>query len=291
MSSQSSCDDVSLAISLIDNTSLDLVNETEDSIRGLCRTSLKHKVAAVCVYPKWIDICQQELSETNVKIATVINFPKGDGSDHNVILKDTKDAIELGADEIDLVIDYRNVINQYSCFTTINYDDEKLVKDFENGVSSSLSDIGSCFVNIYKLVSKIKEGISNTVKLKVILETGELKDLDLIKYVSKIVLLAGADMIKTSTGKVPVNATPDAVQTMLEALKWYSSRTLSNKLKGLKIAGGVKDIESVKQYFEMTRRIMGSDYIQSNYFRFGASSLLGNLLQPTEKKNNNTTNY
>merc|ERR1711860_125976 len=101
----------------------------------------------------------------------------------------------------------------------------------QEDVNTLLSNRGKVFNNVYKLISEVKESISEEIKLKVILETGELKNTDLIRDVSKIVLFAGADMIKTSTGKVPVNATPESVRSMLEALKWFYDKT--SQLKGL----------------------------------------------------------
>lgn len=232
------------AISLIDLTSL---NDDDDqtAIRALCEKTITPfgKVAAVCVYPKFVKFAKQTLAEIGaeeVKVATVTNFPFGDLSLSDV-LQETEQAILDGADEIDLVIDYKGFLNG----------------ETEHSVS---------------LISKSKAlCLEHNVLLKVIIETGKLESLDKVEDASHMAINAGADFIKTSTGKVEVNATLPFAKTMLSVIKEGDKRV------GFKAAGGIKTADDAAEYLKLAEQIMGQSWVSPESFRFGASSLLENL--------------
>ena len=232
-------------VSLIDLTSLS-DNETIKEIEQLCKKADTKvaKTASVCIYPRYIPYAKSFFKKSkikNVKVATVVNFPHGN-ADIDVVLREVKASIAYGADEVDLVFPYKALMSG----------DEK---------------------SGYKLVQKAKNICKKEkVLLKVIIESGELKSPKLIKKASEISIKAGADFIKTSTGKVKVNATLKAAKVMLQAIKE------SKKRVGFKAAGGIKDKKTALKYLELAENIMGKKYINKKYFRFGASSLLDDLL-------------
>lgn len=233
-----------LAISLMDLTTLN-DDDTDQKVIELCHNAKSQAgcTAAICIYPRFIPIARKTLKElgaSDVKIATVTNFPHG-GSDLDIAFAETKAAVAYGADEVDVVFPYKALIAG----------DEKL---------------GAL------LVAGCKAICGEAVLLKVIIETGELKSDELIRLASKISIEAGADFIKTSTGKVPVNATLEATQVMLEAIKD------SGKTVGFKAAGGVKDAQAASDYMQLARDVMGENWLTPEHFRFGASSLLSSLL-------------
>lgn len=239
-----------LALSLLDLTSLN-DTDTEASIRALCEQAQsidadghRYRVAAICIYPRFIPFARGVLDELglyDVRIATVANFPHG-RSDIDSAVKDTKACVAYGADEVDVVLPYQALLNG----------DERIVAN---------------------LVTACKQACGTSAQLKVILETGELKSAAMIAKASDIAITAGADFIKTSTGKVAVNATPEAARTMLERIQ------AQPRAVGFKPAGGVKSIADVAQYFELVRNTVGDDKLSPSYFRFGASSLLATLRQ------------
>ncbi len=231
------------AIGLMDLTTLN-DDDTNAKVVALCRQakSPAGETAAVCIYPRFIPIARKTLlaqGSENVKIATVTNFPHGN-DDIDIALAETKAAIAYGADEVDVVFPYKAFIN------------------------------GNETVG-YNLVKACKEACGNTT-LKVIIESGELQTEARIKRASEIAIDAGADFIKTSTGKVPVNATLEAAKIMLTVIK------KKNPKVGFKAAGGVKDAQTAKAYLDLAREILGKDWVDATHFRFGASSLLNNLL-------------
>ncbi|KAH0474897.1 MAG: uncharacterized protein KVP18_003934 [Porospora cf. gigantea A] len=231
-----------LGISLIDNTSLNL-NDTPHDISALVKKSLAAKpyTAAVCVYPAHVKQCAEELKGTGVTVATVVNFPQGDMA-RDEVLEQTTYSVLAGADEVDLVVDYKDIIENQ-----------------DGGLRRA-----------EELVRAVK-GACGTAILKVIIESGELKDVDLIKEASRAAISGGADFIKTSTGKVPVNCTPEAARAMLEVIKEMG------KSVGFKGAGGIKSYDDTKFYLILAEDIMGEGWVTRNNFRFGASSLLGVL--------------
>lgn len=234
----------SLAITLMDLTTLN-DDDTDQKVIQLCHNAKTQagNTAAVCIYPRFIPIARKTLKEigaTDVKIATVTNFPHGN-DDAEIAFAETKAAVAYGADEVDVVFPYKALI-------------------------AGNEKIGA------EIVAGCKAICGDSVLLKVIIETGELKTDALITLASKICIEAGADFIKTSTGKVPVNATLEATKLMLEAIK------SSGKQVGFKAAGGVKNAQVASDYIELARDVMGSNWVNADNFRFGASSLLTSLL-------------
>lgn len=232
------------AIHLMDLTTLN-DNDTDQKVIELCQqaNSAAGYTAAVCIYPRFIPIARKTLKAQNtadIKIATVTNFPHGN-DDVEIAVAETKAAVAYGADEVDLVFPYRALI------------------------------AGNAVVG-EEMVKACREVCGKAVTLKVIIETGELKTPELIEQASLICIEAGADFIKTSTGKVPVNATLEATEVMIGAIK------KSGKNVGFKAAGGVKDAQAANDYMQLARDIMGDDWVNAEHFRFGASSLLASLL-------------
>lgn len=235
--------EAALAVALMDLTSLNS-NDDSAAINTLVN-SINPKLgtpAAVCVYSDFvaeakIALATRELS--HIKVATVINFPTGDAP-LNTVINETLIAIERGADEIDLVIPYKALIA---------------------GDKS----------RVLKYVTESKKACGSRALLKVIIESGELQTPDLIASATLLAIKGGADFVKTSTGKVAVNATLDATKTILNTIKE------SGKLVGFKAAGGVKTVADASDYLTLASTIMGNDYLQANTFRFGASSLLTNV--------------
>lgn len=235
------------ALGLMDLTTLN-ENDTNEIVAALCQQSRSAvgETAAICIYPQFIPAAKKAFSELgidNVAIATVTNFPHGN-DDVAIAVSETQKAVELGADEVDVVFPYRALI-------------------------TGNSQVG------YELVKACKEACGD-VKLKVIIESGELKTPELIKQASEISIDAGADFIKTSTGKVPVNATLESAKIMLNVIK------AKNTNVGFKAAGGVKTASDAKEYLDLTAQIMGEEWIDAQHFRFGASSLLADLLSTLE---------
>ncbi|MCI0509309.1 deoxyribose-phosphate aldolase [Chromohalobacter marismortui] len=236
------------ALALMDLTSL---NDDDDSarIQALCRradTPVGHP-AALCLYPAFIEDAQRELDALGliqrVRIATVTNFPDGAPNAERAA-RETRLAVAAGADEVDVVFPYRALLD-------------------------GAPDVGRL------LVEACREACGGAT-LKVILETGELQDPTLIRQAAEIAIAAGADFIKTSTGKVAVNATLEAAEIMLETIR-DSGRDV-----GFKAAGGIRTSEDAKAYLELAARIMGEAWISPAHFRFGASGLLDALLATLE---------
>ena len=232
-------------ISILDFTSLN-ASDTEASIRQFCThvEGSLGRVAAVCVYPQFMPLLKDVLANSDILLATVANFPSAD-EPLSKTLKIIDRALKEGADEIDVVMPFKAYLAG----------EHQLVFDY---------------------ILKCKERCQDKT-LKVILETGELGHADTIYQASLLALEAGADFIKTSTGKVNVGATPEAAKAMLKALKEYHGA--SGNLKGLKLSGGIKTVNQVCDYFRLCEKIFSTDYIQSNTFRIGASSLLAVLYE------------
>jgi len=246
------------ALALMDLTSL-TNTETEQDIITLCHQakSPAGETAAICIFPRFIPVAKKALKAQNtpqVKVATVTNFPHGN-YDIDIALAETKAAVAYGADEVDLVFPYR-----------------ALIQGNEN--------IG------FDMVKVCKQACSSSAQLKVIIETGELKTAALIRKASEIAINAGADFIKTSTGKVAINATPEAAKIMLEVIKD------KNTAVGFKPAGGVRNADDAAIYLALADNILGSDWATAKHFRFGASSLLTSLLETLghQHSSNNDTN-
>lgn len=233
------------ALQLMDLTSLN-EDDTAEKIITLCHQAHTEagNTAAICIYPRFIPIAKKTLKSlglNDVTVATVTNFPAG-GDDIDIAVSETKAAVAYGADEVDVVFPYRALMD-------------------------GNESVGE------QLVRCCKEVCGNDVLLKVIIETGELKDTALIRKASEISIAAGADFIKTSTGKVAVNATPESARIMLEAI-----RDSGNTQVGFKPAGGIRTAEEAALHLDLADEIMGAGWVSRHHYRFGASSLLGNLL-------------
>ncbi|ELC0659271.1 deoxyribose-phosphate aldolase [Vibrio fluvialis] len=241
------------ALKLMDLTTLN-DDDTDAKVIQLCRDAKSPvgNTAAICIYPRFIPIAKKTLREQgtpDVRIATVTNFPHGN-DDVDIAVAETKAAVAYGADEVDVVFPYRALM-------------------------AGNEQVG------FDLVKQCKAACGDTVLLKVIIETGELKEEALIKKASQICIEAGADFIKTSTGKVPVNATPEYARMMLEVIRDMGVA----KSVGFKPAGGVRTAEDAALYLAMADEILGDNWVDSRHYRFGASSLLTNLLNTLEVTN------
>ncbi|KQT53468.1 2-deoxyribose-5-phosphate aldolase [Methylobacterium sp. Leaf456] len=230
------------ALPLLDLTDLS-EGCTEEPVRLLCERAQRYAVAAVCVWPRFVAEAAQALTGGGVRIATVVNFPDG-GEDVAGTLAETRTAIEDGADEIDLVLPYRALLR---------------------GEADTAR----------AMVAAVREACGET-RLKVILETGMLPDADTVARASRLALEAGADFLKTSTGKTPVSATPEAAEAMLLAIREGGGRI------GLKVSGGLRRVEDAARYLALADRIMGPDWVNAETFRIGASSLLDDLVRAAE---------
>lgn len=243
-----------LAIGLLDLTGLN-EDDSEQRVIDLCRAARTPAgdTAAVCIYPRFIPIARRTLKAQGsggIRIATVANFPRG-GEAIDSAVAETRAAVARGADEVDVVFPYRALM------------------------------AGKPWAG-FELVKACKAACGDRVTLKVIIESGELETPELIRAASAIAIDAGAGFIKTSTGKVPVNATLEAAEIMLRTIKARDSAV------GFKAAGGVKDAAAAKEYLDLAGEIMGVDWIDPRHFRFGASTLLASLLaalDPSSFKN------
>ncbi|MDQ3268705.1 MAG: deoxyribose-phosphate aldolase [Pseudomonadota bacterium] len=233
---------------------LDLTCLDEDArperIHALCRAAHTRfgDVAAVCVYPEYIVSARRALDAfgaSAIRVATVTNFP--DGSDDPArAVRETRRAVAAGADEVDVVFPWRALLD-------------------------GLEQPG------HELVGGCKEACGNSTRLKVILETGHLAEPAMIRRASEIAIAAGADFIKTSTGKAAVNATPGAAVIMLTAIRDSGSEC------GFKAAGGVRRLVDATRYFDIAERVLGTGWATPERFRIGASSLLDEITEVLEE--------
>ncbi|HWY38054.1 MAG TPA: deoxyribose-phosphate aldolase [Bacteroidia bacterium] len=246
-----------LALSMIDLTTLE-GKDTEGKVKQMCYKA-QHlcdtlpglpAVAAVCVYPTHVKTAKEALKGSNVKVASVATaFPSGN-SILDVKLADTKFAVSEGADEIDMVISRGEFLKGNHSF-------------------------------VFDEIAAIKEACGKA-RLKVILETGELSTLDNIRRASDIAMHAGADFIKTSTGKIQPAATMPVTLVMLQAIKDYYYKT--GIMIGMKPAGGISTAKGSLQYLVMLSETLGSKWMTSEWFRFGASSLANDIILQLEKE-------
>ena len=246
-----------LALSMIDLTTLD-GKDTPEKVRQLCyKAQHLHdsmeglpNVAAVCVYPTFVSVASKELQGSGINVASVSTaFPSGQ-STLEVKLSDTKFAIDQGADEVDMVISRGKFLSGEYNF-------------------------------VFDEIAAIKELCGKT-HLKVILETGELDTLDNVRKASDIAINAGADFIKTSTGKISPAATMPVTYVMLLAIKDYYKKT-GIKI-GMKPAGGISTAKQSLQYLVMLKETLGDDWMNKDLFRFGASRLANDILMQLQKK-------
>lgn len=215
---------------------------TEAGARDLCTRAVTPRgpVAAVCLWPRFVAVAEAALAGSGVRIATVVNFPAG-GEDTVSVEAETAQAIADGADEIDLVMPWRAVLAGRP-----GYAETQIIR--------------------------VKRLCAGRALLKVILETGEIADPAKIRAAADLALAAGADFVKTSTGKVAVNATPESVLILLEAVRDCG------RPAGVKAAGGIRTVAEAGAYLALADRVMGPGWASPATFRFGASGLLGDVL-------------
>ena len=241
-----------MALNMIDLTTLEGA-DTDEKVKQLCFKAYHlhdelpglPTTAAVCVYPNFVKLAVNELKGTGVKVASVATaFPSGQSS-AEIKLLDTKMAVDGGADEVDMVISRGK---------------------FHSGEYNFVFDE----------IAMIKEACGKNVRLKVILETGEIGTLDKVRQASDIAMYAGADFIKTSTGKIKPAATLPVTLVMLEAIRDYYYKT--GVMIGMKPAGGISNSKLALHYLLMVKETLGGKWLTNEYFRFGASSLANDVL-------------
>ncbi len=246
-----------MAISMIDLTTLE-GQDTPGKVRAICAKARRPdpadptapQVAAVCVYPDLAHLAAAEVKGTGIHVASVATaFPSGRTS-LPVKLADAAFAIESGADEVDMVIDR-------GAFLAGNYQ------------------------LVYDEIAAVRDVCRDRAHLKVILETGELVTLDNVRRASWLAMLAGADFIKTSTGKVSPAATLPVTLVMLEAVRDF--RVTRGRQVGVKPAGGIRTAKDAVRYLVLVNETAGEDWLDPDWFRFGASSLLNDLLMQRTK--------
>jgi deoxyribose-phosphate aldolase len=246
-----------MALNMIDLTTLE-GKDTEGKVRQMCYKAMHPHdelpgiptVAAVCVYPTFVGLAKKELGNSGVKVASVATaFPSGQ-STRNIKIEDTKFAVAEGADEVDMVISRGE-------FLAGNYN------------------------YVFDEIAEVKEACGSA-RLKVILETGELSTLDNVRRASEIAMRAGADFIKTSTGKIQPAATQPVTLVMLEAIRDYYYET--GIMIGMKPAGGISTAKVALNYLVMVKETLGNEWLNNRWFRFGASSLTNDILMQLAKE-------
>ncbi|MCZ4497615.1 MAG: deoC [Marmoricola sp.] len=245
-----------LAIRMVDLTTLE-GSDTAGKVKALSAKAMRPDptdqscpaTAAVCVYPDMVATAKKALKGSDVNVAAVATaFPSGRAA-LDIKLADTTDAVEAGADEIDMVIDR-------GAFLSGRY------------------------LDVYDEIVAVREACRGA-HLKVIFETGELQTLDNVRRASWLAMLAGAHFIKTSTGKVQPAATLPVTLVMLEAVRDF--REATGQMVGVKPAGGIRHSKDAIKYLVMVNEIAGEDWLDPDWFRFGASTLLNDLLMQRKK--------
>ena len=245
-----------LAIRMVDLTTLE-GQDTPGKVRALASKAMRPdpadvscpQVAAVCVYPDMVGVAKETLGSSGVHVAAVATaFPSGRAA-LDIKLADTRDAVEAGADEIDMVIDR-------GAFLSGRY------------------------LEVYEEIAQVREACGDA-HLKVIFETGELQTYDNVRRASWLAMMAGAHFIKTSTGKVQPAATLPVTLVMLEAVRDY--REATGQMVGVKPAGGIRTSKDAIKYLVMVNEVAGPDWLDPDWFRFGASTLLNDLLMQRTK--------
>jgi deoxyribose-phosphate aldolase len=247
---------IDTAIRMVDLTTLEGA-DTPGKVRSLCAKAVRPdpgdasvpSVAAVCVYPDLVATAVDALRGSAVQVASVATaFPSGRAA-LETKLHDVRDAVAAGATEIDMVID-RGAF------------------------------LAGRYLQVFDEIVATKQACGSA-HLKVILETGELATLDNARRASWLALLAGGDFIKTSTGKVTPAATPPVALVMLEAVRDFAD--LTGELRGVKLAGGIRTSKEAVRYLVMVNEVAGDQWLDPGLFRFGASSLLNDLLLQRHK--------
>ncbi len=227
------------AIGLIDLTDL-ADDHAPGGIDELCRRAREHATAAVCVWPEFVATCASQLRETDVRVATVVNFPSGD-EPLDAVTAAVAAALADGADDIDVVLPYRAVLSG----------------DVDRAAA---------------LVAAVAALIEPPTLLKVILETGALDDTAVISSAAQLAIDNGADFVKTSTGKIPAGASLEAAAAMLDVI------ARAGRPVGLKPSGGIRTFDEAMAYIDLADSVMGEGWATPATFRFGASGLLDSLL-------------
>jgi deoxyribose-phosphate aldolase len=245
-----------LAIRMVDLTTLE-GQDTPGKVRALASKALRPdpadptcpQVAAVCVYPDMVATAKEVLGDSGVNVAAVATaFPSGRAA-MDIKLMDTRDAVEAGADEIDMVIDR-------GAFLSGRY------------------------MQVFEEIVAVREACGDA-HLKVIFETGELQTYDNVRRASWLAMMAGGHFIKTSTGKVQPAATLPVTLVMLEAVRDFYA--LTGQMVGVKPAGGIRTAKDAIKYLVMVNEVAGPDWLDPDWFRFGASTLLNDLLMQRTK--------
>jgi deoxyribose-phosphate aldolase len=230
------------ALACLDLTDLSDTASPEDMARLTTRAATPFgNVAAICIWPQFVSAAAQRLRGSNIRIATVINFPAGD-EDIERSVSDAREALRDGAHEIDLVLPWRAFLRNETALA-------------------------------HDMIAAVTAFMTNGRLLKVILETGCLAQDDMIARASRLAIDAGAHFIKTSTGKTPVSATPQAARIMLNAIR-ESGRAI-----GFKASGGIRTLTDAKTYLDLADEIMGPGWLTPATFRIGASGFLDALLE------------
>ena len=249
-----------LAIRMVDLTTLE-GQDTAGKVRALASKAMRPDptdptcpaTAAVCVYPDLVGVAKQTLGDSGVHVAAVATaFPSGRAA-RDIKLADTADAVEAGADEIDMVIDRGAFLSGH-------------------------------YLQVFEEIVAVREACTQgdrTAHLKVILETGELQTYDNVRRASWLAMMAGAHFIKTSTGKVQPAATLPVTMVMLEAVRDFREST--GQMVGVKPAGGIRTTKDAIKYLVMVNEVAGPDWLDPDWFRFGASTLLNDLLMQRTK--------
>ena len=224
-----------LAIAVLDLT--DLAEPTDAAAADrLCARARAAGVAAVCVWPEYVALCVDRLAGTGVRVATVVNFPTGDFPADDVI-ELARHCVADGADEVDVVLPYRSWL---------------------------AGDITHA--------TEVLDGVAAVAPtVKVIIESGELPDRAAVDRATPFAMAHGADFVKTSTGKTPTSATPEAAEIILEAI------VMSGEAVGFKSSGGVRTLDDARRYLRIAEDTMGAGWLSPATFRFGASGLLDAL--------------
>lgn len=254
---ESKVDGLKLALNMIDLTTLE-GKDSDGKVKQLCYKA-RHPhdampglptVAAICVYPSMVGVAKKALEGSDIKVASVATaFPSGQAP-RDIKIRDTKYAVRQGADEVDMVISRGK---------------------FHAGEYNFVFDE----------IAAIKEACGNA-RLKVILETGELGTFDKVRRASDIAMHAGADFIKTSTGKIQPAATMPVTLVMLEAIRDFYYKT--GTMIGMKPAGGISKSKLALHYLVMVKEVLGDAWLNNHWFRFGASSLANDVLMQLVKE-------
>ena len=247
---------IDLAIRMVDLTTLE-GQDTHGKVRALASKAMHPDpadptcppTAAVCVYPDMVGIAKETLGTSGVKVAAVATaFPSGRAA-MDIKLADVQDAVEAGADEIDMVIDRGAFLSGH-------------------------------YLEVFEEIVAVKEACQDA-HLKVIFETGELQTYDNVRRASWLAMMAGGHFIKTSTGKVQPAATLPVTMIMLEAVRDF--REATGQMVGVKPAGGIRSSKDAIKYLVMVNEVAGQDWLDPDWFRFGASTLLNDLLMQRTK--------